>query len=144
MSSLTSEIRGGVARFAEAISPEPAIQPYNASAHDHGHLSRIEFRDGKKAVQLATRSCELTQWINPLILDTSPPPRPRPAILRGCKSQTKAIELLTDEREKADYRSRLVRYQAKKPYRQVPSELRPTDAGGQQLLPIIILLLEEE
>ena len=102
-----------------------------------------KFRDGKKAVQLATRSCELTQWKNPIILDTLAAAQAEAGYYDAAvKSQTKAIELLTDEREKADYHSRLVRYQAKKTYRQVPSELRPTDAGGQQLLPIIILLLE--
>ena len=29
-----------------------------------------KFRDGKGAVQFATRACELTKWKNPIILDT--------------------------------------------------------------------------
>jgi hypothetical protein len=34
------------------------------------------------------------------------------------KCQTKAVKLLTDEKEKADYSTRLKLYQEKKPYRQ--------------------------
>ena len=42
------------------------------------------------------------------------------------KSQTRGIELLMDEQQKVDFRSRLALYQAKRPYRQVSSQPRPT------------------
>ncbi len=44
------------------------------------------------------------------------------------RSQKRAMELLTDETQKDDYRSRLVLYQAKRPYRQVSPQHGPAEA----------------
>ena len=81
--------------------------------------------------QFATRACELTKWKNPRFLNTLAAAQAEAGDFDAAvKSQERAIELLTDERQKDDYRSRLVLYQAKKPYREVspqhaPSEARP-------------------
>ena len=78
-----------------------------------------KFRDGKGAVKFATRACELTKWKDPLSLNTLAAAQAEAGDFDAAvKSQKKAIELLTDERQKDDYRSRLALYQAKKPYRQ--------------------------
>ena len=59
------------AQFAEAIRLEPGDPiAYNASAMLMAACPQAKFRDGKRAVQLATRACELTEWKNPIILDT--------------------------------------------------------------------------
>ena len=85
-----------------------------------------KFRDGKRAVEFATRACELTKWKNPSFLDTLAAAHAEAGDFDAAVTwQTRAIELLTDERQKDDYRSRLVLYQAKKPYREASPEPRP-------------------
>ena len=77
-----------------------------------------KFRDGKRAVEFATRACELTKWKDPRILNTLAAAQAEAGDFDAAvRSQKRAIELLTDERQKDDYRSRLVLYQAKRPYR---------------------------
>ena len=84
------------------------------------------FRDGKRAVEFATRACELTKWKNPRFLNTLAAAQAEAGDFDAAvSSQKRAIELLTDERQKAEYRSRLVLYQAKKPYRRGIPTTRP-------------------
>ena len=118
------------AHFAEAIRLEPGDpNAYNASAMIMAACPEAKFRDGKGAVQFATRACELTKWKNPIILDTLAAAQAEAGDFDAAvKSQKRAIELLTDERQKDDYRSRLALYQAKKPYRQVSPQHAPTEA----------------
>ncbi len=84
-----------------------------------------KFRDGKKAIQLSTLACELTRWKNPVVLDTLAAAQAEAGdFAAAVKWQLSAIERLPDERQKTDYRSRLALYQAKQPYRQVPTQPR--------------------
>jgi len=85
------------------------------------------------SAESATRACELTVWQQPGCLVTLA------AAYAGAgdfdaavRWQARAIEFLMDEREeeKGDFRSRLVLYQAKKPYREAspgraPIQVRP-------------------
>jgi tetratricopeptide (TPR) repeat protein len=74
-------------------------------------------RDGKAAVEFATKACELTEWKNPPYLDTLAAAHAEALnFAEAAKWQAKAIELLSDEKEKEDYRTRLKLYQDKKPY----------------------------
>ena len=74
-------------------------------------------RDGKSAVEFATRACELTEWKNPDYLNTLAAACAESGDFDAAvKWQMKAIELLPDEKEKEDYRTRLKLYQEKKPY----------------------------
>ncbi len=87
-----------------------------------------KFRDGKRAVQFATRACELTHWQIPVVLDTLAAAQAEAGDFDAAvKWQLRAIELLRDERQKADHRSRLALYRAKRPYHQVAP--RPAPPG---------------
>ena len=63
----------GAARadFAEAIRLKPGgPDAYDASALLMAACPEAKFRDGKGAVQFATRACELTKWKDPRFVDT--------------------------------------------------------------------------
>ena len=106
-------------RYAEAIRLLPGDpKAYNARPLIMAACPEAKLRDGTKAVQFATRACELTQWKNPVVIDTLAAAQAEAGEFdTAVKSQKRAIELLTDERQKDDYRSRLALYQAKRPYR---------------------------
>jgi protein O-mannosyl-transferase len=90
-----------------------------------------KYRDGKKAVEIATRACELTQWKRSDFLDTLAAAYAEAGDFNAAiKWETKAIETMTDERTREPSRSRLVLYEAGKPYHEpfyglVPTEVRP-------------------
>ncbi len=104
------------AQFAEAIRLDSGFaEAYNASAMIMAACPEAKFRDSKGAVQFATRACELTKWKSPVILDTLAAAEAEAGDFDAAvKWQKRAIELLTDERQKDDYRSRLKLYRAKK------------------------------
>ncbi len=88
-----------------------------------------KFRDGKGAVALATRACELTNWKDTRFLNTLAVAQAEAGDFDAAvNSQNRAIELLTDTRQQDDYRSRLVLYQAKRPYRQESPQPAPIAA----------------
>ena len=79
--------------------------------------SHSKRREGKAAVEFATRACELTAWKNPTCLDTLAAALAESGDFDAAvKWQTKAIELLADPKEKEDHRTRLKLYQERKPY----------------------------
>ncbi len=125
--SRQGKFEAAMAHYAEAIRLEPGDpSAYNASAMLMAACPEAKFRDGKQAVPLATRACELTQWKNPVILDTLAAAQAEAGDFNtAVRSQERAVELLTDEPQKDDYRSRLALYRAKRPYRQVYPQLAP-------------------
>ncbi len=114
------------AKFAEAIRLQPSdpnAYAYTAIATLMAACPDAKLRDGKGAVKFATRACELTGWKYPLCLSTLAMAHAEAGDFNAAVStQKKGIELLTDERQKDDYRSRLVLYQAKKPFHQVSAQ----------------------
>ena len=83
-----------------------------------GYWSDPRFRDGKRAVQTATKACELTYWKDAMILDTLAAAHAESADFESARKwQSKAIELLTDLSEKDDFKKRLKLYQENKPFR---------------------------
>ena len=106
--------------FAEAIRLDPNDpKAYNASAMIMAACPDAKSRDADRAIEFAGRACELTHWKNPTILDTLAAAQAEAGNFdTAVSSQKKAIELLKDQREKDDYRTRLALYRAKKPYRQ--------------------------
>jgi len=91
--------------------------------------AEAKYRDGKRAVETATRACELTEWKQPEYLDTLAAAYAEAGEFDAAvRWQARAIELLMDEQEKGDFRSRLALYQAKKPYREEPPGRFPPEA----------------
>jgi tetratricopeptide (TPR) repeat protein len=108
-----------MAHYDEALRFDPDdFQALNDRAMILAACPEPRFRDGKKAVESATRACELTGWTYPVCLDTLAAAHAEAGDFAAAAAwQEKAIRLLTDEREKADYRSRLALYRAGKPFR---------------------------
>jgi tetratricopeptide (TPR) repeat protein len=80
-----------------------------------------DIRDGAKAVEHATKACELTNWENAAFVDTLAAAYAESGDFDSAvKQQRKAIELLSEEDEgpRADMEERLKLYQSGKPYRQ--------------------------
>jgi tetratricopeptide (TPR) repeat protein len=83
-----------------------------------------EFRDGAKAIENATKACELTNWKDHRYIGTLAAVYAEVGdFATAVKWQKEAIDLLTeDKRDKwqANYESRLKLYQSGKPYRESP------------------------
>ncbi len=111
-----------VADYSEAIRLDPKnIYSYNARAWIWATCPNAAFRDGNQAVASATRACELSDWKDPGNIDTLAAASAEAGDFeQAVRWQTKAIDLLPDAKKKADYRTRLELYQAKKPYRLTP------------------------
>ena len=128
--------RRRVCRGKDSFSRRHSAAPddsnaYNESAMIMASCPDAKFRDGKKAVEFATRACELTGWKNPEVLDTLASAQAEVGDYRAAVAwQERAIKLLTDDRQRSDYRSRLALYKAKKPYRDVPSATVPDGTAG--------------
>jgi tetratricopeptide (TPR) repeat protein len=112
-----------LAAFREAISEAARSRPgnpwtLNNLASALAISSEAEFRDGKLAVELATRACELTAWKNPAYLDALAAAHAEAGDFDAAvRRQTEAISLQTDAHEKEAYGMRLRLYQEKKPFR---------------------------
>jgi len=110
-----------VADFGEAIR----LDPENTLAHND--LAMIcasapdgKVRDGRRAVESATRACEISKWRNPGHVDTLAASHAEAGdFAAAVKWQKKAIGLLgrADKAMIADFRSRLELYREGKPYR---------------------------
>jgi tetratricopeptide (TPR) repeat protein len=110
-----------VADLLEAIQ----IDPKNASAFDQlawllATSPKDSARDGKKAVGLANKACELSDWKNASYLDTLAAAHAECGDFKeAVKWENKALELWSDDREKAETgRRRLKLYEEGKPYRE--------------------------
>jgi len=78
-------------------------------------------RDGRKAIDNATRACELSQWKNSSLLDTLAAAYAEVGEFeKAVKWQSEAIELSATDNDKHAMQSRLKLYRAGKPYREEP------------------------
>jgi len=113
-------IAEAMAEFAEALKLKPDnVEVYNHRAMIWATHPEAKYRDGRRAVESATRACELTGWKDAGILDTLAAATSEAGDFEtAVKWQTRAIDLLTDERTKNNFRSRLRLYQARQPYRE--------------------------
>ena len=102
------------------------IGPKNSWGHDFRAWIRAtcpeaRFRDGKKAVEGATRACDLSDWKNPSCLETLAAAEAESGDFDAAvKWQARALELVTDDEARPRFRERLELFGKKQPYRDVP------------------------
>jgi tetratricopeptide (TPR) repeat protein len=108
------------AHYTTALRFDPNDdKAYNNLAMILAACPEAAYRDGQKAVELATRACALAEWQKPEYLDTLAAATAEAGDFDAAVAwQARAIALLTDQRQQDDYRSRLALYQAKQPYRE--------------------------
>lgn len=106
--------------YAEAIRLNPnQAGALNGLAWLLATCPEAKHRDGPKAVENATRACELTEWTSPLALSTLAAAHAEAgAFEEAVKWQTKAIEAAPPDSDPTAAQSRLEIYQAGKPYRE--------------------------
>jgi len=108
--------------------PDTLASAMNNLAWFQATSPRAELRDGAKAIENATKSCELTKWKNAIYVDTLAAAYAEASDFDAAvKWQRQAIDLLPEDvsaESRADYESRLKLYESGKPYRESPSENR--------------------
>jgi uncharacterized protein (TIGR03067 family) len=104
--------------------------PYAHLADLRATCPKAELRDGKKAVQLATKACELTKWSDPISLAALAAAYAEVGdFQKAVKWQKKAVAtsgplVFKRKQDVEEDRQRLRRYEASRPYR------RPMVNGG--------------
>lgn len=117
------EYEKAISDFNEAIHLDPKNgDPWNGKAWIAATCPDTHFRDGKKAVEDATKACELGGWRNWDWLDTLAAACAETGDYRNAiKWQEKAIELAPAE-ERPELQSRLALFKSSKPYRERPGK----------------------
>ena len=114
------DYHSAIVDFSETIRLSPtAISANNNLAWLLAACPREKLRDGKRAVELATKACELTEWKNAEMLATlAAAYAERGDFDEAVKWQKKAIELGNASKEfVAKERQRLKLFEDGKPYR---------------------------
>jgi tetratricopeptide (TPR) repeat protein len=110
-----------IANYTEAIKLDPKdARPHERLAWVLATVPKDELRDGKKAVDYATKACELTVWQNPEYLATLAAAIAESGDFKeAIKWQMRALEAPGLEIEKGEgYRQRLKMFEEGKPYRE--------------------------
>jgi tetratricopeptide (TPR) repeat protein len=109
-----------IADFSEAIRIDPQDSvAYNNRAWLWATCPDAKYRDGKKAVDSATKACEITEWKEANLLDTLAAAYAEAGDFDSAvKWQTNANALNLDAQAKTKGEARLKLYQEKKPYRE--------------------------
>jgi len=85
-----------------------------------------KFRDGKKAVEFATKSCELSEWKNWVNIRTLAAAYAETSeFAKAVTWQTKANEMANEEKYKQEGQARLELYKIAKPFRREPYGKEP-------------------
>ena len=113
------EIDRGIADFNTAIRLDPKdAQGYNNMSWLRSTCPQSRYRDGKEALELATKACKLSRGKNYKNLDTLAAAYAEAGEFdEAVQWQTNACELAPAE-DKPDYQGRLELYKAGKPYRE--------------------------
>lgn len=109
-----------IADYDKAIQLDPQnVGAYNFRGWIRATCPDAVNRDGNRALESAIWACALSEWRDPYTLGTLAAAYAETSDFGAAvKSQTKAIRLLADEKQKNDFRDRLELYQAKKAYHQ--------------------------
>jgi tetratricopeptide (TPR) repeat protein len=118
---LKREFEKALGDFDEIIRIEPrSASAYNSRAWLWATCPDGKYRDGKKAVESATKACELSEWKNAHIVDTLAAAYAEAGDFDAAvKWQTKANGLYTAQADLERGQARLKLYQSKKPYREM-------------------------
>jgi tetratricopeptide (TPR) repeat protein len=110
-----------IADLDKALALEPENpDALNGCAWFRATCPDASYRDGTKALKTATKACELTGWKQPGLLDTLAAAHAESGdFATAVKCQAKAIELETEAREVAEFKTRLNLYKDKKPFREL-------------------------
>ena len=113
------EYRKAIADFNEAIRIDPAIANWpNSLGWLLAACPDASFRDGKKAVEFATKACTLSEWKEAYPVGTLAAAYAEAGNFdEAVKWQTKANGMYTDADDKEKGEERLKLYREKKPYR---------------------------
>ncbi len=119
------EYAKAIADCSEAIRLDPRRAPaYELRAWIWATCSDERNRDGKRAVESATRACELTQWKEVDRLETLAAACAEAGDFDAAvKWQEKYLESLKEGPDKMVATARLTRYRAKEPYHVEPAAL---------------------
>lgn len=120
------DYEGAVKDLGERIRLDPkSANAHNSLAWLYATCPDASSRDGKKAVELATKCCELSGWKAWGDVDTLAAAYAEAGDWENAvKRQEQAIELAQDEKDKQKAREHLALYTQKKPYRQQPVEVK--------------------
>jgi tetratricopeptide (TPR) repeat protein len=114
-------------RFTEAVSDyEEALQlspdqetVLNRAAWFLATVPNDNVRDGKRAVELACKACELTKYANPAYVDTLATAYAAAGDFESAvKWCQKSIELTKSDKSRAEFSQHLDSYRAGKPWRE--------------------------
>lgn len=116
--ALQGEYDKAIAEYGEAIRLNPKDGwSYNILALIQATCPDERYRDGRKAVQNATKACELSRWREPATIGTLAAAYAESGDFeKAVEWQRKALDL-APENEKNDYRFPLKLYQDRKPSR---------------------------
>jgi tetratricopeptide (TPR) repeat protein len=108
-----------LADYNEAIRLDPRdAQSHNNRAWLWATCPDEEYRDGKRAVESATRACELGEWKEPNLLGTLAAAYAESGDFdRAVELQEKKIKIKHDPKDMQGFEDRLKLYKEKKPYR---------------------------
>ena len=108
-----------IADYDEAIRLNPkGAGAYNELAWLLGTCIQASFRNGKRAVEYATKACELSEWKDPNMIDTLAAAYAEAGDFKqAIKWETRYLETPNlSEKDATDAKSRLALYQTRQPY----------------------------
>ena len=117
--SAKKDYEKAIADYSEAIRLDPKdAYSYNNRAWHWATCPDEKYRDGKRAVESATKACELSEWKTANSIGTLAAAHAEAGdFARAVEFQTKANAMCADADDKKKGEDRLMLYQDKTPYR---------------------------
>jgi len=117
-------IAQGIQDCKKAVELDPSsVLALNNLAWLLAVVPDAHWRDGKQAVELATKACEITRWENPIFLGTLAAAYAEEGdFASALKWQEQAIALGISDSDLSAARRRLTAYQKHEPWRQILSD----------------------
>jgi serine/threonine-protein kinase len=131
------DLPGAEAEYRDAIRLDPKLVPAYRNLAWILATGPDRFRDGKQAVELAKRACELIEWKSAYCLGTlAAAYAENGQFAEAIETEKKALDLPNVEKRYGSYsRKRLALYEQKKPYRDpdlAPREVAPAPHAGKK------------